>query len=134
MHEAPSREPEAQDVPSGCRTATPEVTRHHTNVLYRHTRYDREVFCHQAPGTGHGGSAWSTESGSRQTQKGLKPMKETRRKRPAWTGGGGPPFHLSPGYLALQQGHPFLQLLDPTLSPLPVDPLRREVVLVREDL
>lgn len=61
-------------------------------------------------------------------------MKETRRKRPAWTGGDGPPFYLFAGYLALQQGHLFLQLLDPTLSPLPVNPLRREVVLVREDL
>lgn len=86
MHEAPSREPEAQDAPSGCRTgptATPEVTRHHANILYRHTRYDREVFCHQAPGTGHHGSARSTESGSRQTQKGIETDERNTKKTPS---------------------------------------------------
>lgn len=44
----------------------------------------------------------------------------------------GPHTHLS---ACLAQGHHLiLQLLDPALCPLPIRPLRREVVLVGEDL
>lgn len=43
-------------------------------------------------------------------------------------------LYLSPGRLALQQGHLLLQFVDAALRPLPVGPLRREVVLVSEDL
>ena len=45
-----------------------------------------------------------------------------------------PRLYLSPGHLALQQGHLLLQFVDAALRPLPVGPLRREVVLVGEDL
>jgi len=96
--------------------------------------------CHQEhtnatrrfPGTGHGGPAWSgTEA---LAAAGELEMRERETKTTPAPGPRKPRLYLSPGRLALQRGHLLLQLVDAALRPLPVRPLRREVVFVGEDL
>ena len=61
-------------------------------------------------------------------------MRERETKTTPAPGPRKPRLYLSPGRLALQRGHLLLQLVDAALRPLPVRPLRREVVFVGEDL